>query len=122
MYYLCVLRCRWRLIFVIKKILPVGFPVCVDLLHQFLRMVLRDRRDRSLDLLLRVGIGIDVGTVYENCLGGQVSRFRYLFQYPRKDLVYRLCRKPMTEVIAYRGKTRRFLLERIPQEPTVYHI
>ena len=66
-------------------------------------------------LLFRVGVGLDVGPVYENCLGGQISRFRHLFQYPRKDLVHGFCGKPMTEIITHRGKMRRFLLQRISQ-------
>ena len=73
-------------------------------------------------LLFRVGVGLDVGPVYENCLGGQISRVRHLFQYPRKDLVHGFCGKPMTEIITHRGKMRRFLLERISQKPTAADI
>ena len=73
-------------------------------------------------LLFRVGVGLDVGPVYENRLGGQISRFRHLFQYPRKDLVHGFCGKPMTEIITHRGKMRRFLLKRISQKPTAADI
>ena len=115
-------RWLWRLIVVFKRFLPSGFPVCVDFLHQFLRVVLRGRWDRGLYSLFRVGIGLDVGPVYENRLGGQISRFRHLFQYPRKDLVHDFCGKPMTEIITHRGKMRRFLLKRISQKPTAADI
>ena len=106
-------RWLWRLIVIFKRLLPSGFPVCVDFLHQFLRVVLRGCWDRGLYPLFRVGVGLDVGPAYENCLGGQISRFRHLFQYPRKDLVHGFCGKPMTEIITHRGKMRRFLLQRI---------
>ena len=115
-------RWIWRLIVVFKRLLPSGFPVCVDFLHQFLRVVLGCCRYRSLYSLFRVGVGLDVGPVYKNCLGGQISRFRHLFQYPRKDLVHGFCGKPMTEIITNRGKMRRFLLQRISQKPTVADI
>jgi hypothetical protein len=115
-------RWIWRLIVVFKRLLPSGFPVCVDFLHQFLRVVLGCCRYRSLYSLFRVGVGLDVGPVYKNCLGGQISRFRHLFQYPRKDLVHGFCGKPMTEIITHRGKMRRFLLQRISQKPTVADI
>ena len=115
-------RWIWRLIVVFKRLLPSGFPVCVDFLHQFLRVVLGCCRYRSLYSLSRVGVGLDVGPVYKNCLGGQISRFRHLFQYPRKDLVHGFCGKPMTEIITHRGKMRRFLLQRISQKPTVADI
>ena len=115
-------RWIWRLIVVFKRLLPSGFPVCVDFLHQFLRVVLGCCRYRSLYSLFRVGVGLDVGSVYKNCLGGQISRFRHLFQYPRKDLVHGFCGKPMTEIITHRGKMRRFLLQRISQKPTVADI
>ena len=115
-------RWIWRLIVVFKRLLPSGFPVCVDFLHQFLRVVLGCCRYRSLYSFFRVGVGLDVGPVYKNCLGGQISRFRHLFQYPRKDLVHGFCGKPMTEIITHRGKMRRFLLQRISQKPTVADI
>ena len=51
-------------------------------------------------LLLCIGICLNIGAVYEDCLRGQVSCFCYLFQYPRKDLVHGFCGKPMTESIA----------------------
>lgn len=103
-------RWIWRLIVVFKRLLPSGFPVCVDFLHQFLRVVLGCCRYRSLYSLFRVGVGLDVGPVYKNCLGGQISRFRHLFQYPRKDLVHGFCGKPMTEIITHRGKNAAFPL------------
>ena len=83
---------------------------------------LRGRWDRGLYSLFRVGVGLDVGPVYENRLGGQISRFRHLFQYPRKDLVHGFCGKPMTEIITHRGKMRRFLLKRISKKPTAADI
>ena len=115
-------RWLWRLIVVFKRLLPSGFPVCVDFLHHFLRVVLRGRWDHGLYSLFRVGVGLDVDPVYENRLGGQISRFRHLFQYPRKDLVHGFCGKPMTEIITHRGKMRRFLLKRISQKPTAADI
>lgn len=60
--------------------------------------------------------------IHENRLGGQISRFRHLFQYPRKDLVHGFCGKPMTEIITHRGKMRRFLLKRISKKPTAADI
>ena len=51
------------------------FSVRVDLFHQLLRIVLGSCRDLLLHLLLRVGVGLHVGPVYENCLGGQITLF-----------------------------------------------
>ena len=73
-------------------------------------------------LLLCIGICLNMGAVYKHCLRGQVSCFRYFFQYPAKDLVHRILCKPMTEVITHRGKMRRFLLQRISQEPALSYI
>lgn len=112
----------WRLIVVFKRLFPSGFPVCVDFLHQFLRVVLRGRWDRGLYSLFRVGVGLDVGPVYENRLGGQISRFRHLFQYPRKDLVHGFCGKPMTEIITHRGKMRRFRMLYTLYKPLTYYL
>lgn len=73
-------------------------------------------------LLFRVGVGLDVGPVYENRLGGQISRFRHLFQYPRKDLVHDFCGKPMTEIITHRGKMRRFRMLYTLYKPLTYYL
>ena len=70
-----VLSLLWRLI--IERLLSVGFPIRVDLLHQFLCIVPGCRRYRSLDLFLCVGIGFDVGAVNEDRLGRQISCLRY---------------------------------------------
>ena len=43
-------------------------------------------------------------------------------QYPCKDLVYCFLCKAMPEVIAHRGKVRRFLLQRVSQKPAVTDI
>jgi len=115
-------RWLWRLIVVIKRLLPMSFPVCVDFLHQFLRIVLGCHRHLLFYLLLCIGICLNMGAVYEDCLRGQISRFRHLFQYPRKDLVHGFCGKAVSEIITHRGKMRRFLLQRISQKPTVADI
>ena len=112
----------WRLIIVIERLFAVRLPVCIDLLHQFLRIVLRGHWYRSLDLLLRVGVGFDMGAINEDRLGRQISCLRHLLQNPLKDLIYRFCGKPMTEIIAHRGKMRGFLLKRIPQKPAVSYV
>ena len=115
-------RWLWRLIVVFKRLLPMSFPVCVDFLHQFLRVVLGRHRHLLFYLLLCIGICLNMGAVYEDCLRGQISRFRHLFQYPRKDLVHGFCGKAVSEIITHRGKMRRFLLQRISKEPTVADI
>ena len=62
-------RWLWRLIVVIKRLLPMSFPVCVDFLHQFLRVVLRGRWDRGLYLFFGVGTSFDMGPVNEYRFG-----------------------------------------------------
>ena len=112
-------RWIWRLIVVFKRLLPSGFPVCVDFLHQFLRVVLGCCRYRSLYSLFRVGVGLDVSTVNEDGLGRQIACLGYLIQNPRKYPIHGLFGEPMPEVIAHRGKMRRFLLQGITEKPAI---
>ena len=110
----------WRL--VIERLLPMGFPVRVDLLHQFLGIMFGGHRYCGLYPFLCVSIRFDVGTVYKDRLGRQVSRLCHFLQDPCKNPVYRFCRKSVTEIITHRGKVRCFLLEGIAQKPTVGHV
>lgn len=55
-------------------------------------------------------------------LGGKVSCLRHFLQNRRKDTVYRLFGKAMTEIIAHRGEMRCFLLQGVPQKPAVCYI
>jgi|GEM_PF-5646219 len=100
----------------------MSFPIRIYLLHQFPRIVLGCHRHLLFYLLLCIGICLNMGAVYEDCLGGQISRFRHLFQYPRKDLVHDFCCKAVSEIITHRGEMRCFLLQRISQKPTVADI
>jgi len=115
-------RWLWRLIVVFKRLLPMRFPIRIYLLHQFLRVVLGRHRHLLFYLFFGVGTRFDMGPVNEYRFGGQISRFRHLFQYPRKDLVHGFCGKAVSEIITHRGKMRRFLLQRISQKPTVADI
>ncbi|MCF2595558.1 DUF1538 family protein [Pseudoflavonifractor phocaeensis] len=75
--------------------------------------------DLFLHLLLRVGVGLDVSTVNEDGLGRQIACLGYLIQNPRKYPIHGLFGEPMPEVIAHRGKMRRFLLQGITEKPAI---
>ena len=88
------------MIIVIKGFLAMCFPICVDLIHQFLGIMFRSNRDFLLHLLFGVGIGLDVGSVYENCLWRKIPDLCHLVQDPREYLCYGFFGKTMPEVIA----------------------
>ena len=90
--------CR-RCVIVIKRLLSVGLPVRVYLLHQFLRVMPECRGYLYLHPFFRVGIGLDVHAVYKNCLGGEISRLRHFLQDPTEYLIYCLLGKPVPEII-----------------------
>ena len=108
-----------RIVVIIKGLLAMRFSIRVDLFHQFLRIVLGSRRDLLLHLLLRVSVGLDVCSVDEDSLGRQIACICCFAQYPCKDLVYCFLCKAMPEVIAHRGKMRRFLLQGITEKPAI---
>ena len=95
------------------------FSICVDLFHQFFCIVPGSYWDLLLHLLLRVGVGLDVSTVNEDGLGRQIACLGYLIQNPRKYPIHGLFGEPMPEVIAHRGKMRRFLLQGITEKPAI---
>ena len=95
------------------------FSIRVDLFHQFFCIVPGSCWDLFLHLLLRVGVGLDVSTVNEDGLGRQIACLGYLIQNPRKYPIHGLFGEPMPEVIAHRGKMRRFLLQGITEKPAI---
>ena len=99
-----------RIIVVVERLLPMRFSVRVDFLHQLFRIVFGCCRDLLLHLLLRVGVGFDVGAVYKAGSRRKISRICYFAQDPCKYLVYRFRSKAVPEVIAYRREMRRFFL------------
>ena len=111
-----------RIVVIIKGLFTMRFSVHIDLFHQLLRIVLGSCRDLLLHLLLRVGVGLDVSTVDEDSLGRQIACLGYLIQNPRKYPIHGLFGEPMPEVIAHRGKMRRFLLQGITEKPAVTDI
>ena len=95
------------------------FSIRIDLSHQFFCIVPSSCWDLFLHLLLRVGVGLDVSTVNEDGLGRQIACLGYLIQNPRKYPIHGLFGEPMPEVIAHRGKMRRFLLQGITEKPAI---
>ena len=95
------------------------FSIRVDLFHQFFCIVPGSCWDLFLHLLLRVGVGLDVSTVNEDGLGRQIACLGYLIQNPRKYPIHGLFGEAMPEVIAHRGKMRRFLLQGITEKPAI---
>ena len=95
------------------------FSIRVDLFHQFFCIVPGSCWDLLLHLLLRVGVGLDVSTVNEDSLGRQIACLGYLIQNPCKYPIHGLFGEPMPEVIAHRGKMRRFLLQGITEKPAI---
>ena len=92
--------CR-RCAIVIKRSLSVGLPVCVYLLHQFLRVMPGSHGYLYLHPFFRVGIGLDVRAVYKSCLGGEISCLRHFFQDPTEYLVYCLRSKSVLEIVTH---------------------
>ena len=112
-----------RMIVVVIKGLPaMRFSVCIDLLHQLFRIVSGSCRDLLLHLLLRVGVGLDVGAINKDSPRRQIARFRHFAQDPCKYLVCCFRSKTMPEVIAHCRKMRCFFLQRIAQKPAVSYI
>ena len=64
----------------------MGQAFLVHLIHQFLGILFGGCRDLDLYLLFRVGIGLDVHTVYKDRPGGKVSRLRHFLQDPTEYL------------------------------------
>ena len=111
-----------RIVVIIKGLLAMRFSIRVDLFHQFFCIVPGSCWDLFLHLLLRVGVGLDVSTVNEDGLGRQIACLGYLIQNPRKYPIHGLFGEAMPEVIAHRGKMRRFLLQRVSQKPAICYI
>lgn len=108
-----------RLVVIIKCFLPMDLPVLVHLSHQFLGILFRGCRDLDLHLLFRVGIGLDMRTVYKDRLGGKIARLSYFLQDPTEYLVYRLFRKTAPEITTHGGKMWCFLLQAVPQKSAI---
>ena len=85
-----------------KRLLFVCLPILIYFLHEFLGVVLGRHGNFCLNLLFRVGIGFYMCSVHKHYTRRQVSRFRYFRKNPRKNLVHRLCGKPVAEVLADR--------------------
>ena len=116
-----LLRCCRRLIVVIKRLLPMSFPVRVDFLHQFLRIVLGRHRHLLFYLLLCIGICLNVGPVNEYRFGRQISPATSSSIHA-KDLVHRFCCKSGVGNYNSPWRNAAFPLGVYIQKPTVADI
>ena len=110
---------RFIIHIVIKRLLPVGLPVRVDLRQQPFLIPFGRHRNLLPDFLVQVRAGFDVRPIHKYCRRGQRSHAPRLIQNPSKYRLYRFLCKAMPEVIAHRGEVRQFFIQRISQKPSV---
>ena len=78
----------------------MSFPVCVDLVHEFLCIPFCLNGHFFLYSLFEIGIGFDMGSVHEYNPGSYIPGLHHFHENPTENLVNGFGSKAMTEVIA----------------------
>lgn len=113
-YMVFALLCRhWRLIIVIKKLLPMRLPIRVYFFHKFLSIAPGRRRNLDFDLFLSIGLVFSMSAINKYHFEGKVSRLLNRLQNPYKYLIYRLFCRVVLEVITHHREMGRFFLQQV---------
>ena len=100
-------RSRWHIIILVilliliirEWLFPMGFPVCVDLVHEFLCVPLCLNGHFFLYRLLEICVCLDMGSVHKHYAGSYVPGLYHFHEDPAEDPVYGFGCKTVTEVI-----------------------
>lgn len=113
----------WRLIVVIRKWpLSVVFSIFVDLCHELLFILFRSNRYFLFDTFFHVGTRFNVRTINENGFRRKHIACSNFIENPVENVLDRLFRKAMLEIVADRCKMRDFLRHCVAEKPPVCNV